>query len=236
MIVVLRIISMAQMLQIHYHTLFAPPCTTESNCAYTLVKDAQDGLFSISIQNDPSCRNNINTTSPSMCPRVIRIFIQGKEYTLAVNTAGLPEFRSPKKVLPIPSQLAHARVEATSGGRFIVVSLDAVGLSIKWDGAKMVQVEASEALWNRTAGLCGNMNGEREDDVTGGVMHPGTGWRIENIGGMPSVLVPGFLRGDCSCRICNLGLFATSYIKLKEIRYVTTDHSRTEFKLVFLSF
>lgn len=117
---------------------------------------------------------------------MLRIYVQGKEYDLAANpTSGYPELRSAKKILAVPSQLAHLRVEAESG-QFLAVSLDALGLKIKWDGEKLVQIEASESLWNRTGGLCGSLNGERMDDYGFGAkspLHAANAWKIENIGG-----------------------------------------------------
>lgn len=99
----------------------------------------------------------------------------------------MPEFRSSKKVLPIPSQLAHLRVEAAHAGQSLVVSLDAVGLKIRWDGGKMVQLEAAQSLWKRTDGLCGTMNGDKDDDfgeANKSVLSLASKWRVENIGGL----------------------------------------------------
>ncbi|XP_016844891.1 hemocytin [Nasonia vitripennis] len=170
---------------VHYKTFDGLIYSFQSSCAYTLLKDTRDGLFTITGQIDPSCRKS-NITSSFDCPLVIRIYIQGKEYSLSRNyVTGMPEFRSTKKVMPIPSQLAHLRVEAAHAGQFLVVSLDAVGLKIKWDGSKMVQLEAAQSLWKRTDGLCGNMNGDKEDDfgeANKSILSLASKWRVEDIG------------------------------------------------------
>lgn len=76
---------------------------------------------------------------------------------------------------------------------YIVVSLDAFGAKIKWDGKvsfqsinhriwivfwtkklnlvhlfyfqQLVHVEVQENLWNRTEGLCGVMDGDPQNDI-----------------------------------------------------------------------
>lgn len=63
---------------------------------------------------------------------------------------------TPKKQLPIPSQLPGMRVTLT--GHKLNIILESVGVTIHWDGQKMVSVEATAGLFNRTAGLCGTMD------------------------------------------------------------------------------
>lgn len=36
--------------------------------------------------------------------------------------------------------------------------MDAVGLVVLWDSDRLVTVEATSQLWNRTAGLCGTLD------------------------------------------------------------------------------
>ncbi|XP_058797462.1 hemocytin [Phymastichus coffea] len=150
-----------------------------SDCAYTLLKDARDGLFTVVAQSDPLCRGG----APG-CPRMLRLLVQGRQYELAANAAtGSPELRSGGRVLAVPSQLPSLRLEAESG-RFLAVTLDALGLKVKWDGARLAQIEASESLWNRTAGLCGSLDGRRHADRGPGAKDPlraAAAWRIDDI-------------------------------------------------------
>jgi von Willebrand factor len=166
----------------------------ESVCAYTLLKETRDGLFTISVQNDPSCKSG-NASSASRCPRVICIYVQGKEYVLSAGETGLPEFRSDGKKVQVPTQQAHVRVEPAAGGQALVAYLDAVGLTIRWDGATLLQLEAAESIWNRTAGLCGTLNGYRDDDLGPmmSVKHLANDWKIDGIGGRDSLSSPSIL-------------------------------------------
>ncbi|XP_012135564.1 hemolectin [Megachile rotundata] len=151
-----------------------------SECSYILVQEAQNRIFTVIVQNNPVCKT-------LDCSKIIKIFIQDKEYILSRNENGIPEFRTPTKLLPIPAQLSYLRVEMSA--HFIVVNLDSLGIQMKWDGALMVQVEALENMWNKTVGLCGNMNGNKNDDLiskTGDKMKSiatfVSSWRTERIG------------------------------------------------------
>ena len=69
---------------------------------------------------------------------------------------------SAKHKLPIPSQLAGMRVKII--GHQLHVTLEGVGVSVLWDLNKMVTVEATASLWNRTAGLCGTMDEDVQNE------------------------------------------------------------------------
>lgn len=134
------------------------------------------------MENSPTCKIQD-------CFRIIKIFIQEKEYILSRNEAGIPEFRTAKKLLPIPAQLPTLRVEMSA--HFLIVTLDSLGIQLKWDGALMLQVEALENMWNKTIGLCGNMNSNKDDDLiskTGdhiqNIAAFASSWQTENIGGI----------------------------------------------------
>lgn len=49
-------------------------------------------------------------------------------------------------------------------GYKLKVVMDAIGLVVLWDTHRMVTVEATAALWNRTTGLCGTLDQDVEND------------------------------------------------------------------------
>ncbi|XP_043601962.1 hemocytin isoform X2 [Bombus pyrosoma] len=167
---------------VHYKTFDDNVFSFDSGCSHILVQEAQNRLFTVTVDNSPTCKNQD-------CFRIIRIFIQDKEYILLRNKDGVPEFRTRRHQLPIPAQLSALRAEMSA--HFIVITLDSLGIQLKWDGALMLQVEALENMWNKTTGLCGNMNGDKSDDLiskngehTKSVASFATSWRTENIGEM----------------------------------------------------
>ncbi|XP_044006095.1 hemocytin [Aphidius gifuensis] len=146
---------------VHYKTFDGDIYTFDSDCTMTLIQETQDSAFTITIQNSNGCKNHNDT----ICYRILNIYIQGKEYILKLNDNNIPILQTnKKKILPIPAQLTGLRVEMS--GNLIVASLDTVGINLKWDGGLFVQIKSSESLWNRTAGLCGRMNGDPADDKT----------------------------------------------------------------------
>lgn len=132
----------------------------ESRCSHVLLKDAIDNTFSILIRNHPDCFLGVD---PGKCHKVIKVFVQGKEYFLKrsgnclsdlcaiiikvlINLLvkfgleqGVPIFASTKKILPIPGHLPGLRVNIA--GNFVVLSMDSLGLVLKWDGKQLLHVE-----------------------------------------------------------------------------------------------
>lgn len=58
-------------------------------------------------------------------------------------------------------------------GHKLNIILESIGVTIHWDGQKMVSIEATAGLFNRTAGLCGTMdqNGENDFMSKDGTLH-----------------------------------------------------------------
>ncbi|XP_057325268.1 hemocytin-like isoform X2 [Microplitis mediator] len=143
---------------IHYKTFDGAIYSFESNCAHTLVQDIKLETFTITTQNSLGCKNE------GVCHRVIKIFLSDNEYILTLNDKKSPTLKSINKTLPIPVRLPGIEVEMSS--HFVLVFLNSVGANLKWDGNLFVQIQLSELLWDKTAGLCGRMNGDINDDKT----------------------------------------------------------------------
>ncbi|KAG7205161.1 hypothetical protein KM043_018256 [Ampulex compressa] len=139
----------------HYKTFDDRIFSVDSNCSHILLQEMWDSILTITVQNSPGCAM-IN------CSKIIKLFVQGKEYTLKRNELNMVEFSTSKKSLAIPLQLPGLHVK--SSAHFTVISLDSLGVKLKWDGSLLLQIEALENMWNRTAGLCGSMNGDMTDD------------------------------------------------------------------------
>ncbi|XP_030749920.1 hemocytin [Sitophilus oryzae] len=167
----------------HFKTFDGKVYSFDSKCPHIFFKDAIDGTFSVIVQNHPECYKGPSSMG---CSKIIKIYYQDKEYFLKRSDEGLPIFASTKKVLPIPGQLPGIRV--TMAANYIVLSLDSIGVTIKWDGQQLVHAEVKESMWNRTEGLCGRMDGDIENDmltkeghVAKSVITMASSWKIDDL-------------------------------------------------------
>lgn len=131
----------------HFKTFDGKVFSFESKCAHTLIRDAVDNTFSIVVQNNKDCDKYAHA-----CHRIVKFYLHDQEYTLKLSGMrahillshkkdmitsyiaehGVPVFATQKKTLPIPAQLPGVRVEMAA--HYILVSLDTIGVKLKWDG------------------------------------------------------------------------------------------------------
>ncbi|XP_050302983.1 hemocytin [Anthonomus grandis grandis] len=168
----------------HYKTFDGKVYSFDSQCGHVLVKDSVDNTFSIITQNHPSCYKN--EAAVNNCYKIIKIFYQDKEYFLKRSEKGLPIFGNSKKLLSIPGQEPGLRV--TYAGLYVVLSLDKLGVVIKWDGLQILHIEVQQNMWNRTQGLCGNIDGTTLDDFIEKDGHHAhqistfaSSWKVDNL-------------------------------------------------------
>lgn len=62
-----------------------------------------------------------------------------------------------KVPLSIPT-VAIMGMRVTKSGLNYKISMDLVGLTMYWDGDRVLTIEATAGLFNRTAGLCGTLD------------------------------------------------------------------------------
>jgi len=123
----------------------------------------------------------------------VELFIHDKKYVLSSDDTGMPMFSSGTRSLPIPVYLPGLRVDKSA--HFILFSLDSLGVKLKWDGALLLQIEASESMWNKTAGLCGTMNEDPNDEFlmksgsyAGTISALASSWRVKSFEGNDSYI------------------------------------------------
>lgn len=69
-----------------------------------------------------------------------------------------------EKELTIPMQIMGLRI--TKVGLNYKINLELIGLTINWDAQRLVNIEATAALFNRTAGLCGTNDQDPTNDFS----------------------------------------------------------------------
>lgn len=169
----------------HYKTFDDRIYSFDSDCPHTLLRETRDDVCTIVALNSPGCRTG---SSSRRCTKIVKLFVHNKEFTLTSDETGMPAFLNGKRSLPIPVYLPGLRVDKSA--HFTLVSLDSLGVKLKWDGALLLQIEASESMWNKTTGLCGTMNDDRNDEFitksgsyAKSIPALANSWRVDNLGG-----------------------------------------------------
>ncbi|KDR23192.1 Hemocytin, partial [Zootermopsis nevadensis] len=137
--------------QSHYKTFDGKVFSFESQCSYTVLLDKVDNTFNINLE-------------PKATHTVIRIFAQDKEYILTLSGKLIEQSKCIQNVNVEHTVMSGIIVE--NEAHFIVFKLTGIGLTLKWDGQNFVGVGVTESLWNRSAGLCGLLDGRIENDFT----------------------------------------------------------------------
>ncbi|KAF5291992.1 hypothetical protein FQA39_LY14109 [Lamprigera yunnana] len=165
----------------HIKTFDGQIFSYQSSCAYTLLRDDVDNTFSVVVQESSDCAGS------DTCYTVVKIFLQNTEFILSRTYDGVPVFTNNGKVLPIPSRLPG--IQTTLSAHYIVVKVDVIGLQLKWDAENTVHIHVTEGLWNKTAGLCGRLDGDEDNDLipSNGAMFKNVAslvksWEVDNVG------------------------------------------------------
>ncbi|XP_059045233.1 hemocytin [Achroia grisella] len=141
---------------VHYKTFDGKIYSFESPCEHVLVRDAREHKYTVVVKHS-ECKRK------PYCPSELTIYMEDKPYMLSVGEDGSVIFRSTKRLLPMPASLPGIRVSMPAD--FVLVNLDAAGVTIKWDSNNVVLVDGTVQLWNNTEGLCGTLDGNPENDM-----------------------------------------------------------------------
>ncbi|KAG1934320.1 SCO-spondin [Pimephales promelas] len=157
----------------HYITFDGRHFSFLGDCEYVLAQESS-GLFSVSAENVPcgstgvTCTKSVTLTVGNTAIHLLR----GKSVTVNGIPVTLPKVYS-------GSGLILERV-----GLFVSLS-SRLGVSLLWDGGMRVYVRITPHLRGRVGGLCGNFDGDAENDFTTrqGIMEStpelfGNSWKI----------------------------------------------------------
>ncbi|XP_075969965.1 hemolectin isoform X2 [Anticarsia gemmatalis] len=165
---------------VHYKTFDGVIYSFQSPCQHVLVRDAKEHKYSVEVKHG-DCSNK------TYCPSELTIYLEEKFFVLAVGEDGSVVFRNTRRLIPIPAALPGIRVSMPSDQ--VVVNLDSVGVTLKWDTNNMILVEGSVLLWNNTEGLCGTLDGNtqnefktREGTIASTKSALASSWKVNKIG------------------------------------------------------
>nr|XP_023660300.1 SCO-spondin [Paramormyrops kingsleyae] len=138
----------------HYVTFDGRTFTFLGDCEYVLAREV-GGHFSITAENMPcgstgvTCTKSVTFTVGGIAVHLLR----GK----AVSVNGMP--------VALPKAYSGSGLHLEQIGLFVSLS-SRFGITVLWDGGMRVYIRLSPKFRGRVAGLCGNFDGDAENDFT----------------------------------------------------------------------
>lgn len=144
--------------QHHYQTFDGRSIDYHGTCSYALALDCRPGSddFAIHVENDPNCEKHETTN----CTRAVSLFVNDIEYRIS-STNGISV--NGKETIALP-YLTDGIVISRHAEYYFVDAWDGK-VVVKYDGKASIYINLDHSYENQTCGLCGNFNGNPEDDL-----------------------------------------------------------------------
>nr|XP_014342845.1 PREDICTED: SCO-spondin [Latimeria chalumnae] len=138
----------------HYITFDGKAYTFLGDCEYVLVRESS-GLFTITIENVPCGTSSVTCTKSVIVGlgNTIIHMLRGKGVT--VNGAAIK----------LPKTYNGNGLILERAGLFLIL-ISRLGVTVLWDGGTRVYVKLDPKFQGRVGGLCGNFDGDTENEFT----------------------------------------------------------------------
>ncbi|XP_062907004.1 SCO-spondin [Mobula hypostoma] len=157
----------------HYLTFDGRMFTFLGDCEYVMVQE-QGGLFTVTAENVPCGTSRVTCTKSIavVIGTTVVHLLRGKDVT--VNGVAVK----------VPKDYSGSGLSLHQAGLFVAV-VSHLGLTVLWDGGTRVYVRLEPQYQGRVSGLCGNFDGDTENDfmtrqgiVEATAVRFGNSWRV----------------------------------------------------------
>ncbi|XP_077193122.1 IgGFc-binding protein-like isoform X2 [Paroedura picta] len=190
--------------QSHYHTFDGRNYDFQGTCAYTVVKTCSRSsklpFFHVFTKSKKS------SSAPLSFMSQVTLTVYGFNITMVKYEYGLVRVNQVRSRLPM--SLHDGKLSLYHRGSQLVIETD-FGLNLYYDWSYYLMVKATAAFQGQLCGLCGNYNGDPNDDFvmsSGGLttdsVQFGKSWTVENENGQCSHGCQG------KCKQCSAELMA----------------------------
>ncbi|XP_052794204.1 uncharacterized protein LOC128227575 [Mya arenaria] len=135
----------------HYYTFDGKEYSFQGECTYKLV-DAMDGTFQVIVENIPC-----GTTGVTCTKKVTLKYLQNEVVMVRGIRPTINNFTLPS------DEYTYGNIELTRAGLWFFVKIDD-DITVQYDEGTRVVVHLNQRWQGHVTGLCGNFNGDKEDD------------------------------------------------------------------------
>ncbi|XP_069629733.1 otogelin-like protein isoform X6 [Haliaeetus albicilla] len=141
--------------QYHFETFDGIYYYFPGNCSYIFAKDCSspEPQYTVWVHNSPHCYGSVYT-----CQRSVSLFFSNQEEIIISGH----EVRKDGIKLMLPQTVGNAFLERLAD--YILVKTT-FGFSLAWDGNSGIYIKLTEDHKGKPCGLCGNFNGNKDDDL-----------------------------------------------------------------------
>ncbi|XP_075763600.1 IgGFc-binding protein-like [Pelodiscus sinensis] len=143
----------------HYLTLDGRSLDFQGSCSYTLTKVCSSSLplanFSVVVEKESSGEGRVaqlRTVLVSIHGYSVSLE-RGRKWTVVVNG----------ELYTLPLALDSGRIQVNQEGKNVIIQTE-VGLKVLYDASSYVLVSVPSSYQGHVCGLCGNFNGDKNDD------------------------------------------------------------------------
>ncbi|XP_035492191.1 IgGFc-binding protein [Scophthalmus maximus] len=166
----------------HYRTFDGRRFNFMGTCTYVIAKNCGKGdlpAFEILAQNEN--RGSLRVSYVALV--ILKVY----GFTITVARSETGRVRIDNTLWSLPVTLNSDKLQLFHSGRSVVIETD-FGLTVRYDWEHQLVVTLSSSYADKTCGLCGNFNGNPDDDFTtpsgtqaGGAVAFGSSWKVPGL-------------------------------------------------------